>query len=67
MDFGDNNLPLPIIPKGSVKCTGHEIAYTRMPVSIHTQEVLPEAFTTSECKFERTFGKEYQADSTVED
>jgi len=66
LDFGDNNLPFPTIPKGSVKCTGHEVSYTRTPVSIHTQEVLPEAFTTSECKVERTFGNEYQkVDSTV--
>eukprot|EP00210_Caulerpa_lentillifera_P008338 g7953.t2 len=58
--FGDDNIPLTTVPQKSVSCTGKEISYTKTPVSIHRQDILPEAFSSQECKVERKFGTAYE-------
>jgi hypothetical protein len=58
--FGDDNIPFTTVPQKSISCTGKEISYTKTPVSIHRQDILPEAFSSQECKVERKFGTAYE-------
>lgn len=60
LGWGDDNLPFPTVPGHRINCTGREISYTKTPVSIHQQDILPEAFASSECKVEKTFGTAYE-------
>ena len=60
LGYGQDHLPFPSVPKDAMQCEGREISYSKIPISIRQQDVVPEAFTSSECRIERTFGTPHE-------
>eukprot|EP00803_Ostreobium_quekettii_P009697 evm.model.scf_357.3 EVM.evm.TU.scf_357.3 scf_357:34109-35762(-) len=43
-----------------LNCTGHEVSYSKTPLSLHRRHVIPEAFASEECHVERLYGTPYE-------
>ncbi|GMH42639.1 hypothetical protein BSKO_10558 [Bryopsis sp. KO-2023] len=57
---GDDNIPFTFVKQKTMSCSGHEVSYTKTPLSINRRDILPEAFASEECKVTRDFGTAFE-------